>query len=59
VVVRAYVLAGLGGEMGEREDNEIPKGPDWLTSRGWWWQVITVAVGLVLIRYFTNGGHFY
>jgi len=45
--------------MGEREDNEVPKGPDWLTNKGWWWQLITVAVGLVLIRYFTNGGQFY
>lgn len=45
--------------MGEREDNEVPKGPAWLTSSGWWWQLITVAVGLVLIRYFTNGGQFY
>lgn len=44
--------------MGEREDNEIPKGPDWLSSPGWWVQVIGLAIGLVAIRYFSNGGQF-
>ena len=42
--------------MGEREDNEIPKGPDWLTSPSWWVQIVGMAVGLVAIRYFMHGG---
>ena len=42
--------------MGEREDNEIPKGPEWLRSWGWWLQLVGVAVALVAIRYFSNGG---
>lgn len=45
--------------MGEKEDNEIPKGPAWLTSPGWWVHIIVVAAGLVAIRYFMNGGKFY
>ena len=42
--------------MGEREDNEVPKGPAWLTSPRWWIQIVTIAVALVAIRYFMNGG---
>lgn len=42
--------------MGEREDNEIPPGPAWLTSKGWWVQIAAMAIGLVAIRYFMNGG---
>jgi len=44
--------------MGEREDNEIPKGPDWLTSPTFWIRGLFFAIGIVAIRYFTNGGHF-
>lgn len=42
--------------MGEREDNEIPAGPLWLTSGTFWLRLLFVAIGLVAIRYFTNGG---
>lgn len=42
--------------MGEKEDNEVPKGHAWLTSPIWWLQIIAIAVGLVAVRYFMNGG---
>jgi len=42
--------------MGEREDNEIPKGPLWLTSWRFWLQLLAVAVALVAARYYMNGG---
>lgn len=42
--------------MGEKEDNEIPKGPAWLTSPGWWFSIISLAIGVVAVRYFMNGG---
>lgn len=42
--------------MGEKEDNEIPPGPLWLTSPTFWFRMIFLAVGLVAIRYFMNGG---
>jgi len=38
--------------MGEREDNEIPKGPAWLTSIGWWIGIIAFAIGLYAVRHF-------
>ena len=37
--------------MGEREDNEIPKGPAWLTSPGWWLSIIAIAVTLYFVRH--------
>ena len=40
--------------MGEREDNEIPKGPDWLTSPAWWIGIILFGIGLYLTRHFFN-----
>lgn len=33
-------------------------GPKWLSSGTWWIQVILFALGLVAVRYFTNGGSF-
>ena len=44
--------------MGEREDNEIPKGPEWLTSPGWWFGLLAFAIGVVAVRYVMNGGQF-
>jgi hypothetical protein len=41
-----------GRRMGEKEDNEIPKGPDWLTSPAWWIGIILFGVGLYLTRHF-------
>jgi len=40
--------------MGEREDNEIPKGPEWLRSPGWWVGIILFALGLYFVRHFTG-----
>lgn len=45
--------------MGEKEDNEIPKGPAWLTSWSFWIQGFITACGLVAVRYIMNGGHLY
>jgi len=42
--------------LGEKEDNQIPKGPEWLTNPWFWVQIVTMAIVLVAIRYFTNGG---
>lgn len=44
--------------MGEREDNQIPKGPDWLTSWSWWFAIVGMGAALVAARWFSNGGHF-
>lgn len=38
--------------MGEREDNEIPKGPAWLTSPWWWVTIGIFAVGLYAARHY-------
>lgn len=38
--------------MGEREDNEIPKGPEWLTNPWWWVSIAGFALGLLLVRHF-------
>lgn len=40
--------------MGEREDNEIPKRPEWLRSPGWWVAIILFALGLYFVRHFTG-----
>lgn len=42
--------------VGEKEDNEIPPGPLWLTSPTFWFRMLFLAIGLVAIRYFINGG---
>lgn len=42
--------------MGEKEDNEVPKGPAWLTSPTWWVSIAAIAVGLVAVRWIMNGG---
>ena len=42
--------------MGEREDNEIPKGPDWLRSPAWWIGIAGLAVVIVAVRWISNGG---
>jgi hypothetical protein len=33
-------------------------GPRWLTDWTWWAQIIILALMLVAVRYFTNGGSF-
>lgn len=38
--------------MGEREDNQIPKGPDWLWNPAWWLGIVGIAVVLYLVRHF-------
>lgn len=38
--------------MGEREDNEIPKGPEWLWSPAWWIGIIAFGLGLYAVRHF-------
>ena len=38
--------------MGEKEDNEIPKGPAWLTSPMWWAGIIALAVGQYVVRHY-------
>lgn len=47
---------GRRDQLGEKEDNQIPKGPEWLTNPWFWVQIVTMAIVLVAIRYFTNGG---
>lgn len=42
--------------MGEKEDNEVPKGPAWLTSPGWWLAILGLAVVIVAVRWLSNGG---
>lgn len=37
--------------MGEREDNELPKPPLWLTWQGWIW-AIAFGLGLYAVRQF-------
>jgi hypothetical protein len=38
--------------MGEKEDNEVPKGPAWLTSPGWWISIAAIALTLYFVRHF-------
>lgn len=38
--------------MGEREDNEIPKGPEWLWNPVWWISIIAFGLGLYAVRQF-------
>lgn len=30
--------------------------PAWLSSWGWWFQIIAMGAGLVAVRYYMNGG---
>lgn len=38
-------------------DSHTPfKGPEWLTSWGWWLQIIGLGASMAIFRYFSNGG---
>lgn len=37
--------------MGEKEDNQIPKGPDWLSNPFWWVGIVAFALGLYFVRH--------
>jgi hypothetical protein len=36
--------------LGEREDNEIPKTPLWLTWQGWLW-ALAFGAGMLAVKY--------
>ncbi len=38
--------------MGEREDNEVPKGTAWLTSWAWWLGIIGIAMTVYFVRHY-------
>jgi hypothetical protein len=42
----------------ELDENGIPKMPEWLSSWSWWLRLLALAIGLVAVRYFMNGGSF-
>lgn len=38
--------------MGEKEDNQIPKGPAWLTSPLFWLQMLGLALVIYFVRHY-------
>lgn len=36
--------------MGEKEDNKIPKGPEWLWNPWWWVAIVVFALTAYAVR---------